>query len=50
MSKNYIHKEIEEKWQKKWSESGVYKWDPNDSNLFSIDTPHPTVSGVLPSL
>lgn len=47
MSKNYIYQEIEEKWQKEWRKSEVYKWDPNDSNVFSIDTPPPTVSGAL---
>ena len=47
MSKNYIHQEIEEKWQNTWNDLGVYKWDPNDTNVFSIDTPPPTVSGSL---
>ena len=47
MSKNYDHKAIEEKWQKVWQESGIYNWDENDGNVFSIDTPPPTVSGLL---
>ena len=47
MSKNYIHQEIEAKWQNAWNDLGVYKWGPNDTNVFSIDTPPPTVSGSL---
>jgi valyl-tRNA synthetase len=47
MSKNYDHNAIEEKWQKVWQESGIYNWDENDGNVFSIDTPPPTVSGLL---
>jgi valyl-tRNA synthetase len=47
MSKNYDHKAIEQKWQKAWGDSGIYNWDENDDNVFSIDTPPPTVSGLL---
>lgn len=47
MSKNYNYKAIEAKWQKTWQEQGIYKWDENDDNIFSIDTPPPTVSGSL---
>ena len=44
-----ITAELENKWQKIWSDLGIYKWDqtqPRD-NVFSIDTPPPTVSGHL---
>lgn len=44
---------LEEKWSRRWDESGVYAFDadrartaPRDE-LFSIDTPPPTVSGSL---
>ncbi len=47
MSKNYNYAAIETKWQKAWQEQGIYKWDENDANVFSIDTPPPTVSGSL---
>lgn len=47
MSKNFDHHAIEEKWQKAWAEGGIYKWDPSDDDVFSIDTPPPTVSGSL---
>ncbi len=41
--------EIEAKWQKIWNESDIYKWDSTKSRkeIFSIDTPPPTVSGEL---
>ena len=40
---------IEAKWQKIWYEKGIYKWDKSKSReeTFSIDTPPPTVSGML---
>ncbi len=39
--------EIEEKWQKKWEETGIYHFDWNDKTrqTFSIDTPPPYTSG-----
>ena len=39
--------EIEEKWQRKWEEMGVYRFDWNDTTrpTFSIDTPPPYPSG-----
>ncbi len=39
----------EKNWQKKWRESGVYNWqdDLPREQTFVIDTPPPTVSGVL---
>jgi valyl-tRNA synthetase len=39
--------EIEEKWQKKWEEMGIYHFDWNDHSrpTFSIDTPPPYPSG-----
>jgi len=38
---------IEEKWQKKWEESGIYRFDWKDEKrpVFSIDTPPPYPSG-----
>lgn len=47
MSKNYDFKAIESKWQKAWEEQGIYKWNADGDNVFSIDTPPPTVSGSL---
>src|SRR6516164_2420293 len=40
---------LEQKWTARWEESGVYRFDrtrPRDQ-VFSIDTPPPTVSGSL---
>jgi valyl-tRNA synthetase len=45
----YDHKETEKRLQKQWVDTGVYAWHNNatrDEN-FVIDTPPPTVSGVL---
>ena len=40
---------LEEIWQERWAESGVYVFDRNATrdDVFSIDTPPPTVSGSL---
>jgi valyl-tRNA synthetase len=41
---------IEEKWVKQWDETGAFKFDENNlerENVYSIDTPPPTVSGSL---
>lgn len=45
----YDHREIEQKWQKSWLEKGVYQWkdDQTREQTFVIDTPPPTVSGIL---
>ena len=40
---------LEEKWALAWDESGVYRFDRSAAreNIYSIDTPPPTVSGSL---
>ena len=40
---------IESKWLERWDDSGVYDFDgsKNREDIFSIDTPPPTVSGSL---
>jgi valyl-tRNA synthetase len=46
--KSYDPKVEEPKWQKFWEDQGVYKFDPeSDKEIFSIDTPPPTVSGKM---
>jgi valyl-tRNA synthetase len=49
LPQNYNHLETEKKWQKAWEEQGVYAWDESESreNTYVIDTPPPTVSGLL---
>ena len=46
---NYNHKEREAALQKKWRETGVYEWkdDKPRNETYVIDTPPPTVSGIL---
>ncbi len=45
----YDHKSIEKKWQQYWQQQEIYKWQNNQpkSKTFVIDTPPPTVSGLL---
>ncbi|HET6748193.1 MAG TPA: class I tRNA ligase family protein, partial [Actinomycetes bacterium] len=40
---------LERKWAQRWARSGVYRFDRSRSRVevFSIDTPPPTVSGSL---
>ncbi len=47
--KRYDPKEAEPKWQKYWEENKTYQFDPEDTSkeIFSIDTPPPTVSGKM---
>ena len=47
LPKEYNFLEIEQKWQRKWEEMGIYRFDWNDTSRppFSIDTPPPYPSG-----
>ncbi len=49
LPKHYDHKEAEPRLQKRWEEIGVHAWDESQprENTFVIDTPPPTVSGIL---
>jgi valyl-tRNA synthetase len=49
LPKDYNFVEIERKWQQKWEEMGIYRYDWNDTTRvpFSIDTPPPYPSGEL---
>lgn len=49
LPQNYNHLETEKKWQKAWEEQKVYAWDESEprDNTYVIDTPPPTVSGLL---
>lgn len=42
--KIYDSKSVEKKWQDFWEKEGIYKFDPNKENTFSVDTPPPYVS------
>lgn len=47
--KKYNHQNIEKKWQDNWYEGDIYNWNKNipGDESFVIDTPPPTVSGIL---
>ncbi len=49
LPKKYDHRETEKRWQQAWEADGVYHWDESQprENTFVIDTPPPTVSGLL---
>ena len=49
MPKEYNFADIEQKWQSKWEEMGIYHYDWNDKQRapFGIDTPPPYPSGEL---
>ena len=48
MQKNYDFKQAEKEMQNLWKENAIYSFDDNSSNeIYSIDTPPPTVSGSL---
>lgn len=46
MEGSYDAGEVEEKWQKKWEQKRTYDYSKSDE-VYSIDTPPPTVSGSL---
>ncbi len=45
----YDTQAVEAKWHKLWEDEKVYRWDDTElrQNNFTIDTPPPTVSGML---
>ncbi len=48
LPKKYNPAESEIKWQKFWEENNIYSFDAeNPENIYSIDTPPPTVSGKM---
>lgn len=49
LPKQYDPKEAEPRWQQAWEKNRTYAWDPaaTRENTFVIDTPPPTVSGLL---
>ena len=48
LPKHYEPKQAEKKWQEYWEKEKIYRFDPNSKKeLFSCDTPPPTVSGKM---
>ncbi len=47
LDKKYNAQEKEAKWLKYWQDEEVYKFVPDNREVFSIDTPPPTVNGKI---
>src|SRR5262245_41884633 len=49
LPKQYVPKEVENKWRARWQEMGIYRWNPARARneTFVVDSPPPTVSGSL---
>ena len=48
LPERYDPKASEPKWQKYWEEQGIFSFDENSgAEVFSVDTPPPTVSGKM---
>lgn len=48
LPQKYDAKEAEPRWQKYWEKEGVYSFNPESAKeIYSVDTPPPTVSGKM---
>ena len=47
LDKKYIAQEKEQKWREYWEDNKVYEFKPDGRQIYSIDTPPPTVNGKL---
>ncbi|MCR3884732.1 MAG: class I tRNA ligase family protein, partial [Methanothrix sp.] len=47
MLQDYSASKIESKWQRKWSEEGVFSAEPKDEKKFFITIPYPYLNGNL---
>ncbi len=49
LPRTFHAQEVDRRWQEYWKATGVYAWDPTrtEGESFTVDTPPPTVSGVL---
>ena len=47
LDSKYISKEKETKWMEFWKDNNVYEFKPDYREVYSIDTPPPTVSGKI---
>ncbi len=47
LDKKYDFKEKEAKWLNYWNKNKIYEFKPDKREVFSIDTPPPTVSGKI---
>ena len=47
LDKKYNAQEKEQKWKEYWQQENVYKFVPDQREVYSIDTPPPTVNGKI---
>lgn len=47
LDKKYVALEKEEKWLNYWKDNNVYEFKPDNREVYSIDTPPPTVNGKI---
>ena len=47
LTKNFQHKEAEQRWYQHWDNSGYFKSTPDDRPAYTIVIPPPNVTGVL---
>lgn len=47
LDKKYNSSEKEDKWLNYWNDNQVYKFIPDNREIYSVDTPPPTVSGKI---
>ncbi|MDD4795623.1 MAG: valine--tRNA ligase [Bacilli bacterium] len=47
LDKKYNAKEAEAKWLKYWEDNNIYEFKEDEREIFSIDTPPPTVNGKI---
>ena len=47
LAKKYNAKEAEAKWLKYWKDNNIYEFKEDGREVFSIDTPPPTVNGKI---
>ena len=47
LDKKYNIQEKEEKWMNYWDENKIYEFKPDKREIYSIDTPPPTVNGKI---
>ena len=47
LDKKYSANEKENKWLNYWKDNGIYDFKPDQREVYSIDTPPPTVNGKI---
>ena len=47
LDKKYDFKASEIKWMNYWNDNNIYEFKPDQREIYSIDTPPPTVNGKI---